>query len=616
MLINLVAIHTCPSPQAVPLANAFLKSIVRETAINVALHDFFISDNPDELASLLTAVIPDAVGFSMYVWNRTACLNIATELRKRLPAVLIFAGGPEVTADPAGVLNSGVLDLIITGEGEIPFAALCENLIAGMALSDIPGVILPGKVPLPSPIPIANLDTIPSPYLNGILDTRNFPGILWQLARGCSFACDFCFDARDNHGVRRFSLERVETELRHFAAIKVAQVFVLDSTFNQDAKRAKRILRLIKKIAHDIHFHFEVRSEFIDREMAELFAQITCSLQIGLQSSDPDVLKQVGRSFNRDDFTRRISLLNDCGAVFGFDLIYGLPGDTLSGFCSSLDYALSLYPNHLDIFPLAVLPGTKLASQGLEHGLLWDPSPPYTLLSTETFNRLDLKTAGQLAKAVDIFFTRGKAVAWFNAVICSLKLKPSKFMQIFSEWLTANKGSNIVESDLNDDHIWELQRSFLRKQFGQKNMQRFLPIVLDLVDYHHYYAVALLAPQTEKSIVDQPGTKNLKAIFRLADSARLAHFHYEIQDILDSGEPNISSLYQKLQPAGSHAVIYPNNGYVCTESLDPAFYAVLEQFDGKTTTEKLLHKLGLTLDDTLEFIVFAMEEGIIVLTGQ
>jgi hypothetical protein len=45
--------------------------------------------------------------------------------------------------------------------------------------------------------------------------------------------------------VRRFSLDRLEAELRHFAATGVSQVFVLDSTFNQDARRAKAILRLI-----------------------------------------------------------------------------------------------------------------------------------------------------------------------------------------------------------------------------------------------------------------------------------------------------------------------------------------------------------------------------------
>ncbi len=611
MLINLVAIHLCPSPQAVPLANAFLKSIVRETSIDVSLNDFFIGQNPVNSAAVLAESNPHAIGFSMYVWNRDACLKIANELRKKLPGTLIFAGGPEATADPLGVLKDGVFDFIIVGEGEMPFAALCERLISDKDLSNIPGIILAGETLHITTQPISNLETIPSPYLNGILDTSNYTGILWQLARGCSFACDFCFDARDNHGVRRFSLERVEAELRHFAGTGVSQIFVLDSTFNQDAKRAKHILRMIKRIAPQIHFHFEVRSEFIDREMAELFAQIICSLQIGLQSSDPAVLKQVGRSFNRDDFSKRVGLLNDTGAVFGFDLIYGLPGDTLSGFCNSLDYALSLYPNHLDIFPLAILPGTRLASRGTDQGLLWQTSPPYTLLATDTFSSADLATAGQMAKACDIFFTRGKAVAWFNAVVDVLHLRSSFFLMLFSKWLAGTNECNKSESDLSDSDVWALQREFLKQQFRPKSLKRFLPIVLDLVDYHHHYAAALLAPQQETKVTIT-GTKLLKSAFCIAPSTQLAHFNYEIQDILNVGAPDISWMHQHLSAIGSHVVIYPNNGYVCTESLDLAFYSILEQIDGLTTTGRILDNLGFTLDDTLDFLQFIQDEGIVI----
>jgi len=611
VLIKLVAIHPCPSPQAVPLANAFLKSIIRETSIEVSLIDFFIGQEPEEAATLLAAAEPRAIGFSMYVWNRAACLEMASALRRILPEVLIFAGGPEATADPDGVLREGLLDFVIAGEGEGPFASLCEHMLAGRQLPEIPGIICSSDTVSTPALPASNLDTIPSPYLNGVLDCSIYDGILWQLSRGCSFACDFCFDARGNSGVRRFSLERIEAELRHFAVKGVSQVFVLDSTFNQDVKRAKSILRLIRKIAPRIHFHFEVRSEFIDREMAELFAQITCSLQIGLQSANPLVLKQVGRSFDRVDFSRRVGLLNDSGAVFGFDLIYGLPGDTLDSFCNSLDYALSLYPNHIDIFPLAILPGTRLATRGAEQGLIWEKRPPYTLLASDSFSSADMANAGEMARACDIFFTRGKAVAWFNAVTKAVNLKPAMFLKSFAEWLGTGKGREFSESDLSDNDIREMQRTFLRQLLKTKNLKRFLPVVLDLVDYHHHYAVALLAPQPRKIKIQQSATGILNSIFRLSPSTQLADFHYEIQDILDSGAPDIAWMHKHLSAVGSHAVIYPNNNFVCTESLDASFYSILENLDGKSKTGTILRKLGFTIADTLDFLVFAQQEGII-----
>jgi len=334
--ISLVSIHVGPSPQAVPLANAFLKSAARHTPVDISLIDFFATQHPVECAQAISETLPDAVGFSMYLWNRELCIQVAHQFRIFLPKVKLFAGGPEVTADSEHVLKSGAFDFVICGEGEIPFTTLCERMASMEKIEDIPGLLMPGdNATHPFSLATSDLDVIPSPYLSGTLDSRSYPGILWQLSRGCCFSCDFCFDSRGRSGVRRFSLERIETELQHFASTGVWQVFVLDSTFNQDPKRAKTILRMIRRIAPRMHFHFEVRSEFIDREMAGLFAKITCSLQIGLQSSDSAVLKQVGRIFSREDFSARINLLNESGAVFGFDLMYGLPGDTLKGFSTA-----------------------------------------------------------------------------------------------------------------------------------------------------------------------------------------------------------------------------------------------------------------------------------------
>lgn len=612
MLINLVSIHPGESPQAIPLANAFLKSFVRESSIEISLTDFFVGQSPAIMAAELCSSNPIAVGFSMYIWNRSDCHDVASEIRRTRPEILIFAGGPEATADPEGVLESALFNFAIAGEGELPFSSLCERLTCGEELYGIRGIVFPGDKNGTHSLSVPDLDTIPSPFLNGILDTGSYSGILWQLARGCSFACDFCFDARRSNSVRRFSMERVEAELRHFAAKGVSQVFVLDSTFNQNAKRAKNILRLIKKIAPQIHFHFEVRSEFIDQEMAQLFARITCSLQIGLQSSDPDVLRHVGRSFNNKDFSKKIAYLNESGAVFGFDLIYGLPADTLEGFCNSLDFALSLYPNHLDIFPLAVLPGTKLSDTGKDYGLAWLGAPPYTLLSTPTFSVDDLAAADKIAKACDIFFTRGRAVAWFNSVIEILCYRPSFFLICFAEWLASNSDPDAPESSYGDNKILTLQKDFIDHIFHQKKLDRLLPIVLDLINYHHLYAKALLAPQPPKFKVVK-SVKNLSTShFKLAQSANLFQFNYDIHEVLDCGAPDLQWMMRHLNPVGSHAVIYPNQGCVCTESLDGVFFAILKQMDGTMATGKIMEKLSLSLESSLEFLFFCQQEGIIL----
>jgi radical SAM superfamily enzyme YgiQ (UPF0313 family) len=611
VLINLVSIHPYPSPQSVPLANAFLKAYALKSAASIELVDFFLGDDPDVCTVKLVEPLPIAVGFSMYLWNRDLCCEIAAELRRHHPAVKLFCGGPEVTADPESVTRVGIFDFVIVGEGEAPFLSLCQALATGGDYSAIPGVLLPGFAPFPPPPPVTDLDSIPSPYLTGVIDTHANPGILWQLSRGCSFTCDFCFDSRGIHGVRHFSLERLKSELRHFAATGVRQIFVLDSTFNLNQERAKKILRMIKKCAPDIHYHFEVRNEFIDREMARLFAQIACSLQIGLQSADRDVLKQVGRSFDKDDFSAKVGLLNESGAVFGFDLIYGLPGDTLNGFRGTLDYALSLYPNHLDIFPLAVLPGTRLSARGMSLHMRWDSRPPYLVQETSSFSTADMAAAAGLASACDIFYTRGKAVAWFNAVVAVLGLKPSDFLQKFFLWLVEKRGSGAKESDFSDDNIGEMQQLFLKHLFSGNKVRKFLPLLLDLVTYHHLYASVLLAPLPETGVVHQNHSNADNSGFRLDPSVRIAHFAYDIEELLECGEPRILWMYEHLQQSGSQAVIYRNNGMVCTESLDLPYILLLEQIrDGNG--RDYLSGTGLTSDEAHKFLVFARQEGILV----
>ncbi|HEY6871723.1 MAG TPA: radical SAM protein [Geobacteraceae bacterium] len=621
MNVILVAIHPYPSPQAVPLANAFLKGALAMDAgvsalVAVELRDFFAGDDPARCAGELLAGEPDAVGFSCYLWNRDECREIAAELRRRRPGITLFAGGPEPTADPEGVLADAPYEFLLRGEGEITFVEAMGRLCAGKPVAGVAGIAWRAGEGATAPFrgPVEPLDTIPSPYLAGILPPDRNGGALWQLSRGCDFACSFCFDQKGVKGVRRFSMERLKEELEWFARSRVSQVFVLDSTFNRDVKRAKELLRLIGRIAPHIHFHFEVRSEFIDPEMARLFGQTFCSLQIGLQSADPQVQKGVRRIFNPEEFTAKIALLNGAGAVFGFDLIYGLPGDTLVGFERSLDFALALYPNHLDIFPLAVLPGTELAGRADALGLDRLTVPPYTLRSSSTFPAAEMAEAARVAAACDIFYSRGKAVAWFNAVRAPLHLTPSAFLKGFGRWLAEGKGGELAEADLADGEIWQLQRGYLASCFTGRRLQRLLPAALDLVDYHYHYAAALMAPQPELPTDRELERMDLLAQrFILAPGARLATFNYEIVDLLEAGEVELAEFADCFSPAGSWGIIYPRAGEVFTESLVEPYFRLLEMLDGRTPAGEIAAELAIPPAEAASFLEFAAAEGIAVL---
>lgn len=569
----------------------------------------------ETMAAEITATGAEIVGFSLYVWNRAEVSLLVQQLRTHSPGIILLGGGAEATADPAGIMAEVPFDFLVVGEGEGTLAELLRRLLHNLALDDLPGLLCrqAGESICPSPPPPLPLERLPSPWLAGQLDAYIPQGVLWQLARGCSFACEFCFDGMGTRTVRRFPLDRVAAELDYLVRHGVRQVFVLDSTFNQDLQRAKTILKMIREKAPRVHFHFEVRYEFLDAEAAQLFAAISCSLQIGLQSASPGVLKMVGRTFDPRIFSRKITLLNHAGVTFGFDLIYGLPGDSLPEFRKSLDFALGQYPNQLDIFPLAVLPGTPLAGKGAEIQLQHLPHPPYTILATPTFSAPDLAVARRLANACDIFYSRGKAVAWFNSIAAALKLPPSALLLAFADWLFAEIGHDPDPEGYADEKIWSLQRRFLVDIFPRQHNEKLLPMALDLVDYHYYHSMILQSPPPRPLKARELAKIDvLRTPLRQSDSAYLATFHYDVEELLHLGAPQLAAAASRLKAQGSFAVLYSRHDGVCTELLPAAYFQLLGKLDGRQPAEKIAVTLGISSEESRKFLKIALQEGIVL----
>ena len=536
MKLVLAAIHIKASPRAVPLGPAMLAAALRKAfgdKIRTRILDLFLDQPAMACADRILESDPDLVGFSMYVWNRGPALKIASVLKQRRPGLIIFAGGPEATADQAGVLSDPAIDFVLAGEGEELIVDTMGRLIKGTAPREIAASA--------RPIPVKDLATLPSPYLDGTLRPADYGGALWELSRGCPFACDFCFESRGTPGTRRLPMERVEAELDLFVASGIPEVFVLDPTFNHHKANAKRVLRLIAAKAPDIHFFFEIRSEFIDREMAGLFAGIRCSLQIGLQSAHDKVLRKVGRSFDPAAFEAKILLLHNADVTYGFDLIYGLPGDSLKGFRASLDFAMGLAPNHLDVFRLSVLPGTRLAETAPTLKLKHEACNPYQVISSPTFSRKDMALAARIAHGCDVFYNHGKAVPWFAIVLEALEMQPSELFERFAARLESHPSGDLTQT----------QRDFIGSLFEERGDSLMGSIATDIIGYFGYSAELMDAPPMESDRRDPP-------------SRRVA-FNHDPVDLLaqmQAGTLSLEELVFTLPGKACDAVLFVNDGTI------------------------------------------------------
>lgn len=82
----------------------------------------------------------------------------------------------------------------------------------------------------------------------------------------------------------------------------------------------------------------------------------------GAQTFDDRELFRLGRSHNSQDTRRTFNYLRHaCFDNVSFDLIAGLPGQTMDGWNRNLDEALALKPEHLSFYLLEVHQGTPLA---------------------------------------------------------------------------------------------------------------------------------------------------------------------------------------------------------------------------------------------------------------
>jgi oxygen-independent coproporphyrinogen III oxidase len=83
----------------------------------------------------------------------------------------------------------------------------------------------------------------------------------------------------------------------------------------------------------------------------------------GAQTFDDNELARLGRSHTAEDTRRTFHHLRDAGfRNVSFDLIAGLPGQTMAGWRRNLDEAFALGPEHLSFYLLEVHQGTPLAN--------------------------------------------------------------------------------------------------------------------------------------------------------------------------------------------------------------------------------------------------------------
>ena len=259
-----------------------------------------------------------------------------------------------------------------------------------------------------------------------------------------------------------FTIESIFRDLPTFPQKGITELTVNDLKFSSDKEGILRLVKEIKKHCPDLFLSLLIDPKIIDRALVDSLSEIYCSLEIPVCGRE----KNGNLLFDKKFYSGKASLLNEAGLVFGFNMAWGMQkGDTFKMFRDRLDFAASLYPNHIDF-------------EQLERTPYEDPKP------TGVYSSKDMDFSRGMAFACKVFYSQGRAVPWFNSVLQALKINASSFFADFEEFQQCNNCSFEVEFDGDEaghKAVEKLQLMFLSQKFEEKSKIHLFAAVNDIV---------------------------------------------------------------------------------------------------------------------------------------
>ena len=417
--INAKYIHSNPAVYSLAAyANHNLTTEEKEKC-QIEIAEYTINHRTEAIISDIYKRKPDVLAFSCYIWNWEYVQEIMTELHKLLPQASVFLGGPEVSFTSEDILKQyPFLSGIMTGEGEETFLELCRVFISGRKSMKLEGLYSgknmsceDGDMDLvlqsaSQPRGLVNINDIPFFYDDMTAFEHRI--VYYESSRGCPYRCSYCLSSIDKT-VRLRDLELVKRELQFFLDLKLPQVKFIDRTFNCNRDHACEVWQYIYENDNGVtNFHFEISADILtDRELSilEKMRPGLVQLEIGVQSTNPETIKEINRVMNVDklrEVTVRIKSFKNIHQHL--DLIAGLPFEDFITFQKSFNEVYSMKPEQLQLGFLKVLKGAKMWEKAADYGIVYTEKPPYEVLFTNWITYDEILKLKQVEEMVEMYY--------------------------------------------------------------------------------------------------------------------------------------------------------------------------------------------------------------------
>jgi len=338
------------------------------------------------LLEALEQMQPAVIAATCTLWNIERTLDLLRQARQQMPHLKVVLGGPEIVENHPLPLNR-VADALCIGEGEPHFPTILQHLRTASRKNkpliyracDAKPLRLADALPPPDH-PINKPDAFGMAYL--------------ETNRGCPMKCAFCCYNLRRNVTTCLEPKEVAERIRILRKRGAKEIRLVDPTFNAHPD-FEEMLKMMRRENRDkkIAFFVEIRADTLTEKQAKLMAEAHITeAEVGVQSTDPKVLKIIRRPLNEEKVFRGIEALLRHGIKPTVDFMYALPAQDAEDMKRSLAWLArfgeAIHPQFL---PTLLLPGTELRDRAKELKLRAQKLPPYRVLST------DRLTSSQLA---------------------------------------------------------------------------------------------------------------------------------------------------------------------------------------------------------------------------
>ena len=381
----------------------YLMANLGELQAHAAIVEFDIGQRPIDIAESILERQPRILGLGVYIWNVEPMTELVGILKRAAPRLTIVLGGPEVSHETEQQEIVRRADYTITGEADLEFAKLCEQLVRGQR-------------PL---MPIIQADppsfaAIKLPY--ELYDDRDVAHrvIYVEASRGCPFSCEFCLSSLDVP-VRNAPLEAFLTAIDRLMQRGVKQFKFVDRTFNLNINIGKSILQFfLDRLRPGLFVHFEMIPDRLPAALREIIARFpegSLQFEVGIQTFNPEVQSLISRRQNTEKTEENLHWLrSQTTAHIHADLIVGLPGETVVSFAAGFDRLVSLRPQEIQVGMLKRLRGTPIIRHDREWEMVYSPQAPYEILGTKQIDFATMCRMRRFARYWDLIANSGRFV--------------------------------------------------------------------------------------------------------------------------------------------------------------------------------------------------------------